>query len=71
MMSEILANWGNYPKSEAKLLSFNSFKSASELIENWDHFIPRGNGRCYGDSALADKIVSTLKYDKFISFDQL
>jgi len=69
-MSEKLANWGNYPKSRAKILSFYSFKSASELMEKWDHFIPRGNGRCYGDSALAKNIASTLKYDKFISFEQ-
>ncbi|HEX8279471.1 MAG TPA: FAD-binding oxidoreductase, partial [Segetibacter sp.] len=32
-------------------------------------YIVRGNGRCYGDSSLSDNIVSTLKYDKVISFD--
>ena len=32
-------------------------------------FIARGNGRCYGDSALALNIISTLKYDNILSFD--
>jgi FAD/FMN-containing dehydrogenase len=34
-----------------------------------DHFIPRGNGRCYGDASLANKTISTLNYNRILSFD--
>jgi decaprenylphospho-beta-D-ribofuranose 2-oxidase len=34
-----------------------------------DGIIARGNGGCYGDSALAPNVISTLRYNKFLDFD--
>jgi FAD/FMN-containing dehydrogenase len=39
------------------------------LLQKDGSFIPRGNGRCYGDASLAERTISTLKYDKILSFD--
>lgn len=68
-MKKNIANWGNYPimESEEKLFSFD--EQLSRIIKESKQFIPRGNGRCYGDASLADETVNTLKYDKILSFD--
>lgn len=68
-MKKSIANWGNYPvmESEEKLFSFD--EQLATIIKESKQFIPRGNGRCYGDASLADETVNTLKYDKILSFD--
>jgi FAD/FMN-containing dehydrogenase len=38
-------------------------------MEKTEEFIPYGNGRSYGDSALADKIVYVKPYNNFLAFD--
>lgn len=68
-MKKEIANWGNYPvmESEERLFSFDN--QLQELIKQSRHFIPRGNGRCYGDASLSEETISTLKYNKILSFD--
>lgn len=68
-MKKIIANWGNYPAIESDEYSFSDEKSLRNLIAKNGAFIPRGNGRCYGDASLAAKTISTLKYNKILSFD--
>src|SRR6185369_4853569 len=68
-MKKSIANWGNYPVIESDEQSFSFTDQLDELVKNNDGFIPRGNGRCYGDASLAKKTISTLKYDKILSFD--
>jgi len=63
------SNWGNYPQIDTVL---HVFKSENNLLEKLNHLnkvIPRGKGRCYGDSSLASNIVSTLLYNGVLSFD--
>ena len=64
-----VGNWGNYPKVPARLYTFTEVEEARALLSQIDRAIPRGNGRCYGDSALAENIISTLRYNKFLAFD--
>ncbi len=64
-----LSNWGNYPKPEVKIHEFEDVDTLRKLVVNTDNVITRGNGRCYGDSALAPNIISSLRYNKFLSFD--
>lgn len=64
-------NWGNFPEVEKEVRSFDSYKSIREFIKNRTQIIARGNGRCYGDAALAEHIFSTKKLNKFISFDHV
>lgn len=68
-MKKQIANWGNYPSIESDEKSFAFDDQLHKLINETDGFIPRGNGRCYGDASLAGKTISTLKYDKILSFD--
>ena len=68
-MKKIIANWGNYPVIEANEESFTFSEQLDELLSRPEGFIPRGNGRCYGDASLAANTISTLKFDKILSFD--
>jgi len=68
MMKQI-ANWGNYPVMESDEESFVFADQLSELVKKEQSFIPRGNGRCYGDASLSERTISTLKFDKILSFD--
>jgi len=68
-MKKQIANWGNYPAMESDEKSFVFDSQLQELIRENEGFIPRGNGRCYGDASLGNKTISTLKYDKILSFD--
>src|SRR5476651_1945832 len=68
-MRKKIANWGNYPIVESNEESFVFTEQLNELVKKDESFIPRGNGRCYGDASLAERTISTLKYDKRRSFD--
>ena len=65
-----VSNWGNYPSTEAEVRSFATIQQAMQATQDWESFIPRGLGRCYGDSALNSNILSTLKFNRFLDFDQ-
>lgn len=68
-MKKKIANWGNYPVMETEEKTFIFEEQLSEAILHSDNIIARGNGRCYGDASLATHTISTLKYDKVLSFD--
>lgn len=70
MKKEIITNWGNYPKIEANVVSFSSEKEIHKILSESETIISRGLGRCYGDSALNDKIISTLKYNRILEFNE-
>ena len=67
-MKTYLSNWGNFPRIETDMHYFRKEKELQQFIE-LPHFIARGNGRCYGDSSLSTHTLSTLRYNKAISFD--
>jgi decaprenylphospho-beta-D-ribofuranose 2-oxidase len=69
-MKKQIANWGNYPVIESNEESFAFEEQLQEILSRKESFIPRGNGRCYGDASLASTTISTLKYDKILSFDK-
>jgi len=68
-MIKKLASWGNYPVIESDQENFVFADQLKPLISKEEPFIPRGNGRSYGDSALGKRTISTLKYDKILYFD--
>ena len=69
-MKKQIANWGNYPVVESNEEYFSFPEQLQELLSRDASFIPRGNGRCYGDASLAQTTISTLKFDKILSFDK-
>jgi len=68
-MKKTIANWGNYPVMETEEKTFTFEEQLSDALLHSDGIIARGNGRCYGDASLAKNTISTLKYDKVLSFD--
>lgn len=68
-MKKQIANWGNFPAVQSDERSFAFDEQLQQVVASDTSFIARGNGRCYGDASLADVTVSTLKYDKILSFD--
>lgn len=66
-----VSNWGNFPVVEKEMRSEDSLVKIQEYVRNHHEIIARGNGRCYGDAALAENIFSTKRLNKFISFDRL
>ncbi|ASU35121.1 FAD-binding oxidoreductase [Mucilaginibacter xinganensis] len=68
-MKTKIANWGNYPVIESKEERFVFADQLDTLIKDQQPFIARGNGRCYGDASLSARTISTLKFDKVLSFN--
>lgn len=68
-MKKIIANWGNYPQIETDEKSFSFAEQLTGTLLQSNGLIARGNGRCYGDASLEKNTISTLKYDKILSFD--
>ncbi|HEU4553051.1 MAG TPA: FAD-binding oxidoreductase [Chitinophaga sp.] len=68
-MEKRLANWGNYPVIASEESSFSREDQLQDLLQTSTPVIARGNGRCYGDASLGAHSISTLKYDKVLSFD--
>lgn len=66
---EKVFNWGMFPKIEAEVYESSSYPKIVTLIKEIPVVISRGNGRCYGDSALQKNIFSTNKLNKFLAFD--
>jgi len=68
-MKKNIANWGNYPVKLAEDFQFSFDDELQRKFSKTKCVIARGNGRCYGDASLADNTVTTLRYDKILSFD--
>lgn len=65
-----LVSWGMYPIVKNHQTTLRDEEELKEYMQNTSEFIPFGNGRSYGDSALNDEILYTKKYNNFISFDE-
>ncbi|MBA2745543.1 MAG: FAD-binding oxidoreductase [Flavisolibacter sp.] len=68
-MKKKIANWGNYPVVESEEKSFSLTEQLGHAMAEPGAVIARGNGRCYCDASLEENTISTLKYDKILSFD--
>jgi FAD/FMN-containing dehydrogenase len=68
-MKKLLSNWNHYPVVEARETSFDH---GSEIAGRLSRpAIAHGNGRCYGDASLSPEVVSTLRFDKILAFDEV
>jgi FAD/FMN-containing dehydrogenase len=64
-----LSGWGRYPVIQARPLLFRDVCSLSQRLNTIGSFIPFGNGRSYGDSALADFFLPVRPRDRMLAFD--
>lgn len=69
-MKHKIANWGNYPVVESEERFFTYPDQLQQLVKNSRGFIPRGNGRCYGDASLAPETINATQFNKVLSFDK-
>ncbi|WP_020539489.1 FAD-binding oxidoreductase [Lewinella cohaerens] len=68
-----LYNWGKSPSIDARLHLADSYSATNSTLNqlSGQPVIPRGNGRCYGDSALQKNVCSTLKLNKLLQLDEV
>lgn len=61
--------WGRYPKIESDILRPLSVTQCADELSNAGSVIARGLGRSYGDSSLAENVISTRFLDHYLAFD--
>ncbi|MDT8429786.1 MAG: FAD-binding oxidoreductase [Pseudomonadales bacterium] len=63
--------WGRFPVIKASILAPRDEPEASALLRREQGFngISRGQGRSYGDSALASALIQSTYLDQFLAFD--
>ncbi|MEW9672566.1 FAD-binding protein [Ammoniphilus sp. 3BR4] len=68
-----IAGWGNYPKEEAVLYRPEKYQELQEMITSKRHlhYISRGLGRSYGDTALnrGNGVLLHTQFHRFLAFD--
>lgn len=64
-----LISWGMYPKTQNRVHKVTDLTQLKEILSTLTTCIPFGNGRSYGDSAIAEEIIHTKPYDYFLDFD--
>lgn len=65
-----LSGWGRFPKIDSTRLPVHSFKDVHHHLERITSLIAYGNGRSYGDSALAENHMPMRRLNRFLEFDQ-
>jgi FAD/FMN-containing dehydrogenase len=65
-----LNSWGMDPKIKNQIMRFRSLDQLKEKMQEDKTYIPCGNGRSYGDSALNDNIIYCKPYNYFLDFDE-
>jgi len=65
-----VTNWGNYPIIEATVHSPSTIDEVKKIVAGSGEIIARGLGRCYGDSSLNHTILSTLRLNHILEFDE-
>ncbi|MDH3346673.1 MAG: FAD-binding oxidoreductase [Desulfobulbaceae bacterium] len=66
----LLAGWGKYPVIDVDLKTPKSIEAIGEILSHQaTTTIARGMGRSYGDSSLAQQVISSQYLDHFLSFD--
>ena len=66
-----LSGWGRYPKIKTKELTPQSESELLEILRHSESYIPRGNGRSYGDSAINKNLTVTMTHiNRFLQWNQ-
>lgn len=65
-----LVSWGMYPKVNNSVTTLSGQEQCALFMGGANDFIPFGNGRSYGDSAINSNILHTINYNHFLEFDK-
>lgn len=64
-----LTAWGNYPTVDVIAKDLGDINRLRDTLKSLEHGIAYGNGRSYGDQALAPTVIMTKRYNCFTGFD--
>lgn len=69
----VTSGWGRYPSVDASSHTFDSDEELRRVVEKLPagQSIARGLGRSYGDSSLSENLLSTRRFNRLISFDDV
>jgi FAD/FMN-containing dehydrogenase len=65
-----LNSWGMYPIIKNQKIIFQTKEELKSKLLEKNNYIPFGNGRSYGDSALNENIIYCKPYNNFLNFDE-
>ncbi len=65
-----LSSWGRYPKTENTVYTFENYDRLRSVVLGHNEMIAHGNGRSYGDCALAENLIHVLPYNFLLDFDE-
>lgn len=66
-----LSGWGRFPRIQTRELIPQSEAELIEILKQKTSYIPRGNGRSYGDSAINKNLTITMtRMNKFLEWNQ-
>lgn len=65
-----ITNWGNYPVIDADIFTPATVDEVKNIVVTSNQIIPRGLGRCYGDSSLNKAILSMMRFNHFLDFNE-
>jgi len=66
-----LSGWGRFPKIKTAELMPNSESQLIEILRNNKSYIPRGNGRSYGDSAVNKSLtINMTGMNRFLEWNE-
>ncbi len=63
-------SWGLYPKIKNQSFVFQTKDELKNKLSENKSYIPFGNGRSYGDSALNNNLICTKPHNRFLDFDE-
>jgi FAD/FMN-containing dehydrogenase len=63
-----ITGWGRYPFIDAETHSFETLGQLDRIIKEPGELIVHGLGRSYGDSALAERVVFSRRFNKILDF---
>ncbi|MDO8368828.1 MAG: FAD-binding oxidoreductase, partial [Saprospiraceae bacterium] len=64
-----ISGWANFPRIQAEVFEPADRVGVRKIVVEHERIIARGNGKSYGDAALAPTLVSTLRLDRILAFD--
>ena len=64
-----ISNWTNFPVIDAQEYTPRDDADAIQIVNALNACIPRGNGRSYGDSPLAEHVISSARQNRIIRLD--
>jgi len=68
IQKQTLSGWGNFIRVTCNHITMRQSAELNQVTEVGDQVIARGNGRSYGDSALANTVADMTAQDYFIDF---